>query len=507
MQDLFTILNTQDARYLAPFMYMPPVSKKKERKAHKALIRSLAILPDDIRSSIAQSDPIFAQFILAEHVKREVLGRLFKPNKHPPAWIAKLPQPYRSYTARTWAENIFEDTNISGDFPYTGIGGYSVDISENTLIGDAYRTFKIFRLGGIRQLAWLTIAVTKEEAREVIPQRYEHRRLQHVLDVTAIANLLAYQTQLPEQERNTLILAALTHDTLTPAGGDTTKLLDREFFDEDKQYHTLFEDPEIRELLARYNIPKELLNQTVLGKGVLGGLLDIADKTAYVSRDMWQIARRATSPLTKLAEEDRAHALTNTYPNICNAWQSVYVRDDRIVFADARALARFLELRALLFRCLYFNIDTRFSEFVVGHLILKELINTGRLRKKDLLAWTDSQLDHHIETYTHLPSQWEFGTPHRKGFRDHISMQEMVERQKEDRENAVMSEILPPRIKSGTEYLVQINGRIGPLHECAPELANPIDELAQTKDPFRVYWIPISSMPAKFQSIAYSLLT
>jgi hypothetical protein len=201
--------------------------------------------------------------------------------------VQSMPEPYRIEALRAWGERSIEDPMIVPSFPYTGLGGYVVDVDSETLIGGAFAAFNLSRLSDIRQLAWLTIPVLDEDRKEAdyYPMRHEHTRLVHVLDVAALVTALIAKLELSSCEANTLVLAAITHDARTPAGGDTTKLIDRKFFDEDLHYAELLDGEGVPELLERFNVPRQLLVETVHGKGVLGRLLDVADKTAYLSRD------------------------------------------------------------------------------------------------------------------------------------------------------------------------------------------------------------------------------
>ncbi|MFA5935567.1 MAG: hypothetical protein WC787_01800 [Patescibacteria group bacterium] len=420
-----------------------------------------------------------------------------------PSWFRELPSPYRRLASRAWATHIIEDPNIVSSFPFTGFGGYTADLDSEGLMGSAYRNFNLARLGHVRQLGWLTVPVFGNEQEHVIPMRFEHNRLSHVLDVAALANVFAHGLDLSDADTATLVLAAATHDARTPAGGDTTKMLDPAFFDEDAHYSELLDRFDSTALFERFGINRETLTQTILGKGLLGSLLDIADKIAYVSRDAFWYHQRLGRGFIESEEGDQIHSLLRTYPeDACATWQSLKIVDGQPVFDDPEPLARFLLLRALLFRALYWHPAARFTEFIVSHVICRHLVATGKIRLADLLEMRDEELDRHVMPYRALDFSSGFGTPHHEGFDDEASSERRREELHAQGERFVMIEKWPHRLKTGTHYLVKDGRRKPrPLASFAPDLVEPIEAVAQVVHPHRLYWVQEETIPQRLKRI------
>ncbi len=492
--DLSSFATRRDPIQIGDITYMPPYPESWEwAGATQALYAHLDDLPIAIAEELRASPPNIAQLVIQRfaHDAAEI-----NPH-HLPEWFTSLPDPFQRDAACTWVTFHIENPNILPSCPHMGLGGYAGNLEQTTMIGQAFTAYRLMRLSGIRQLAWLTTPIfPKERQAYVIPMRYDHTRLIHVWDVTAIANLLAHAHRLPDEEKRLLILAALTHDARTPAGGDSTKLLDRVFFDEDLNYHTLLDDPEITELLATWNISRDQLIHTVNGKGLLGSLLDIADKTAYVSRDARYFCERFRNDDFDCREADWIKDLMRDHPfDACTAWQYTEIRDGRIVFTDPIRLARFLMLRACLFRAVYWHPGSRFSELILGNTILRYLIASGTIRKEQLLEWTDAELDQAIQRFSHTAYGLKYGEPNHEGFCTEDAMRCRAQELKRDNEVCVTTEILPPRISSGTKFLVTRGARVGSLSELYPDLARPIEVMAETIEPFRLYWVPWDTMP------------
>lgn len=468
--------------------------------AADVLRQRLHLLPEDIAAHIRSSPTDQQMRLWVDIAGREAAW----PARGVPQWFHALPDPYRREAERAYAIHAAEDPNIALGFPYTRLGGYIVDLGWDGMLGSAFQLFRLGRLQRIRQLAWLTQPVLPQDAHDIYPARYDHNRLSHVEDVAAVANLLGHGLGLSETEVRTLTLAAMTHDARTPAGGDTTKLLDRDYFDEDKHYGELLTRDGMAEFLRAFDIDPAFLTATVQGEGLLGTLLDLADKTAYLSRDAVSFHYRFRNQLLDCAEGEAVHALLIQRPDVCAAWRSAELRDGKLVFRDPEALAEMLRLRVLLFRCLYWHPGARYTEWIVSHIVLRHLVESGEVRKEQLLEWTDYELDQRVGSLTELRfGGFGYGDPVFEGFDDAASAEARRDELQKDDENCVTIETLPPKVGSGTKFLVLGPGKRKPLPlaEAYPELAGPIDALARVVQPHRLYWVPRGSLPDHLRAI------
>lgn len=491
--DLRSFSDRYEATRLGEITYLPEApSAYAFLGAADVLRQRLDRLPPELAAQIRARPTDQSMRLWVELAAREAAW----PARGVPAWFRELPEPYRREAERAYAIHAVEDPNIVLGFPYTRLGGYVVDLDTHGMLGQAYRLFGLRRLQWIRQLAWLTVPVLPQDAHDIYPARYEHNRLSHVEDVAALANLLAHGLGLPETGRRVLTLAAFTHDARTPAGGDTTKLLDKDYFDEDKHYAALLAGEAMAAFLGGWGIDRARLVATVHGVGLLGTLLDLADKTAYLSRDATCFHFRYRDAILDCAEGEAVHELLLARPDVCAAWRGAALVEGQLVFRDPEALAALLRLRALLFRCLYFHPGARYTEWIVSHLVLRRMVEWGAVRKADLLRWTDQQLDRRVIQHTRQSIGISFGDPTYEGFDDEVSAQKRRLRLRAQGERCVTIERLPRRVKSGTHFQVlDPHGSPAPLAAAYPDLAAPIDALCRVIHPYRLYWVRQESLP------------
>lgn len=505
MVNLRTFHQRTKATRLGDITYLPNEAPRYEWPGQLDVLQNnLTQLPSRLASQLqnANGTSMANLFISAAAAKAAAPGA-----EKTPRWFKHLPDAFRRNAEREYAIHAAEDPQIVLGMPFTNLGGYIIDIRNDTLLGRAFQHFKLYRLIHIRQLAWLTSPVLPQDQPGVIPFRFDHHRLSHSWDVAAIANLLGYGVELALTDRTTLTLAAATHDARTPAGGDTTKILDRDFFDEDKHYPQLLASAEGQTFLHETGIAHDALCQTILGKGTLGRLLDIADKTAYVSRDAFWFHQRVNDEITESDEGGAVHELLTQHPDVCHIWRNVSLINGQPVFRDAQALARFLRLRVLLFRALYFHPASRFTEFIVGHLVLKHLVATKTITFNDLLRWTDTDLDRRVEVFGHLGYENNYGEPVHEGFDDEAQAKQRERELRDAGEICVMIETMPKRVSSGMSYLVQTPSGPQSLADAKPKLAQPIDALARVIHPYRLYWVPRDTLPPRIRDILTTPLT
>jgi HD superfamily phosphohydrolase len=316
-----------------------------------------------------------------------------------PEWMAEKPLSVQRRLRLDWA--ILEENPLSilGVYPHTGL---SYMVREGGLCEELMHAFKLFRLHGIKQLGFLQTPWFEDS---LYPQPIaEHNRFVHSLDVMVIASVIGYNLGLDEVRFNTLRMAAFTHDMGTPAGGDSVKLVNPAAFDEDLNYPQLIGRFNWEHIRTKYKIEEELLIETILNRGLLGQILDIADKLAYVARDL-----HACDPYLHYGrdhyDQHGLHTiltLVERYPNVCGLWDAVSVHEGRMVITDAARLSAFLKVRTLMFRELYYHPNARFGEYLVSRVLVKSLYNSGRLTRERLLEMQDYEL--------HMVLNEEFGT-------------------------------------------------------------------------------------------------
>jgi len=348
----------------------------------------------------------------ALHLVMERSGYCYIPDAKPfhlldkslePSWMDKLPPFARRYLRCSYAmtEGI-DPLAIVPKFPYMGFGYI---VPDGGMAAEAAQVFHLHRLSGIKQLSFLHDPVLKENDRSAGALMFEHTRYCHVLDTHAVANVIAENVGIKDGHLNTLLTAAISHDALTPAGGDSVKLVDPAAFDEDAHYPELLVGEKWGKYRERFNIDRELLVKTIMGEGLLGHILDIADKSSYLARD---VNAYLMTPNPKIdARYPNLSAVADIVikdPYVCAVWESARKYNGSLVFGNAERLARFLKLRALMFRGLYYNPYSRFFEYLVGKGVVKYMYQNGLVSRHDLLReqdyWIEGKIDETLGTYS-----------------------------------------------------------------------------------------------------------
>jgi len=317
-----------------------------------------------------------------------------RENGKDPDWLEFLPLEAVRRLEHLWIVGDGPDQyKIVPSMAHVGIG-YVVRFGG--LVEEIDEVFGLHRLNGVAQLGLLHDPTILENGWRQYPMPFPQTRYVHSLDVHAIATLIGKMLDLSEEKLRTLRVAGQSHDALTPAGGDTTKGIDRKGFDEDVHYPDLFLREGWKELRSRYGLSEAELVQTILGKGLLGSILDVSDKLAYVGRDLDKFLGH--NPTGQAAWENfgatyyRIVAILNQNPYPCSVWDCVELINGEMVFTNAERLADFLLMRSLMFKILYNNASARFYEAGFGEEVASVLYGQGVLTKKSLLAMTDIEL-------------------------------------------------------------------------------------------------------------------
>lgn len=375
--------------------------------------------------------------------------------------------------------------------------GFGYSVAEDSFIDRAINAFGLWRLNHVHQLGFLQDPDTTPEDRPFQP-RFMHTRFLHSLDVAALAATIVYNNQAFFTERpsyaKTMVLAALTHDVLTPAGGDTTKSIDFAAFDEDIGYPEVLGYPAVARFLRVEDIDGQLLAATIRNEGPLGSVLDLVDKLGYISRDTINFeGNRDTriipwdwrSPRRQIVSES-----TRT-ENLTGLWQSVKVDEDGVVITDSDHLYRFLYARALMFQHLYTAPEARYQESLIARTILSFLYDTGRLTRDWLLTRTDIELRREVGQ---LISERFFGylVNYRATYRvfdtvDRACMFEGACLAK--KRYFVQTEDVGRFFKPATHFRIETSAGVVPFIESAPQLAAKVLTAGRSTQPIRVYYL------------------
>jgi len=475
------------------------------REDHKSLSRNGRELlrKEDIKSLLKEkgiSFPSLSQ--IKDQLLLDSLQRLYvdhSATESEPDWFGGLPTVVKRNIKRfiaTTGEFIEPLFNIP-DLPFSGFG-YVVE--EEGLIEATVRAFHQWRLSRVRQLGFLHPPfITDGDEMNHIMSCYGHERLSHSCDVGILLTLMWLNNRpaLEGLNHHLLRLAGQAHDTLTPAGGDSTKRIDLEAFDEDKHFRELFKLPDWPALRDRFQIDEEQLVQTILNQGIFGQMLDLADKIAYTGRDVAAFLRLASpgSFVDSLfpTECGRIRELTERFPVFCGLWDSLRVENGLVYLADAKKLAIFLEIRALMFRVLYYNPASRFVEDTIANVVIRHLYQTGIVDRTSLLQMTDSDLEQLIKEVTGIDSLSQLiGLHFSAQVQRFSSLAEAIreERRLVDQQPGIftlVSNFKPVSNSAVSKFNVKKKGKIIPFDQAYPTEARQIIDIMSVSDRAYLY--------------------
>lgn len=291
--------------------------------------------------------------------------------------------------------------------PYSDLGRW---IPEDGVWANAWRNFPMQRLEGVKSLSFLSYHGPSAGEQYFLP--FTHNRLGHTLSVALVGDEILKRNGFPQEERNKIILASTLHDIATPAHGDATKKLDPEMLsEEDFVWEAL--DKAGRELLEKYGVSREEVDNTIKNKGLYGKVLDIADRITYVMQDLFALAgytlwKRNQTPyikdLSSILGRYRFRKIGNIYKDV-----KINRETQEVFFADPRRLEAFLLLRALLHKNLYMHPVGIGRDYLVANLTKpfyrRDTDNSDLLTPPQLRRMTDNQLvDYLWESYGQMPS-------------------------------------------------------------------------------------------------------
>lgn len=412
-----------------------------------------------------------------------------------PEWMKHIDYRDKKAIQSMWRRLDGTDpVSIVPNMRYHGIG-YIVE--DEGLIAEAIQTFGLSRLLGIKQLAYLHDPLTENSVPSV-ELHFMHSRLLHSYDVSVVGNLVCANNPQLKSLESYLRTAFITHDALTPAGGDSTKLIDPKAFDEDANYQNLLHGRSWEQFSRKYNLKKDVLTSIVNGQGLGGRVLDLADKSAYMARDLDSYLMRGSynGPREYAEEYEGMRSLIKEDENLCALWKCAEVIGNKLVITDADFLYRFLKLRALLFRGLYYNPRSRKLECIITKKIITWAYQTSKLTREMLLSWTDSKLEELLRELTGFRTTF-FSTE--SDVEEYDSLEEAMAREeslRDDESILVAIDDFAPSTKCGTRsFCVRKGRKILDFADAYPYRAKMVRDMIRIKKrKFLVYIVKMDSL-------------
>lgn len=418
-----------------------------------------------------------------------------------PIWIERLPWKLKRFLRQDFlCTDPRLDAYLFPKLPYSGFGYH---VLAGGLTDRVCRAFGLHRLDGVKQLGFLHQTIDIKEVGHVTTLGFNHTRFNHVLDVRAVAKLILENNGATLHEHLLSDIACLSHDARTPAGSDSVKGIDFKAFDEDVHYPKVLAKADFTLLPEISEHDKQKLIQIILNRGKLGSVLDVADKIAYISRDTFHFlaphqSENGENVEWKIIEETR---------RMTSVWETVRIDGDKVFFTDQDRLIAFLEHRAMMFRELYQNPNSRFWEQFVQTFVLERFYKTGRISEERLLTMQDWELKSfiHQEIGENILDRL-LGTmdEKREGFNTLVEARaRKAELRRKGRMVCIIEKSFP--VKIGAHFLVQTKSGLMTLKKSAPKVAEHIHSLAQAQWPFNLYYIdiPRRQLPKSLRSWKY----
>lgn len=377
-----------------------------------------------------------------------------------------------------------------------------IDESE-TIYPDVYRKFKLQRLEGIKQLAFLQPTTLEEKnIYHLLGEHFHHTRFFHSLVLARTLELMMRRNHFQPREINLAIASSLVHDLATPAYGDPTKEIDPEALDEEKNLEKFFLENKIGDF-TKYGFTNQEILHVVKNEGTIGKLLDIADKIAYTATDIYFYSG---NPYRNIDPDDLLksifepiNATIRANPKWANIFNDVNVNDNgEPYFTDVSRLGTFLELRSRMHVALYLNPHCRGLDMIYKLLLTplysREPDPRYPLNPKKLRTIVDRELakiitdscfpgDYKLETYMQTLPDFKRT--------DSRQIENTIEALESKGKTVIGSETIRA-FNTGSHFLAvdPVDGKIKPYRQVNPSHHQYLERLADSCNSTVVYYLP-----------------
>lgn len=369
-------------------------------------------------------------------------------------------------------------------------------LPEDSVFAEAVKRLPVARLSGIKQLSFLSYYGPAPESTYFM--QYSHTRFEHSLDTGLISGEIGLRNGLDLPTITKLQIAGLCHDLGTPAYGDAIKLLDKANLDEEGHWQELLDKQGI-EFLEKLGLTPEELSVLIKNGGLLGRVLDIADRISYVARDVYGILGRHHFRININSYLLQLQNIISRYPHIGDIYQDICLdpKTEDIVFTDVERLAAFLWLRAHLHQKMYQHPTNMGRDLFVATIIkpFYSVTDASKLTPKKLRTMTDEDLMRFVinqykpknissSQIASLLANWY---PMYKAFDDEERAHEEVD--KLSRGGATVLGVRECKgFDPGTNYKVIQGRKIVPFGEADPATNNELERIVESNKGFFVFY-------------------
>lgn len=334
------------------------------------------------------------------------------------------------------------------------------------------KAFPLARLDRVAQLGFLAPVVFPDRGIYVVPQ---FSRGSHTRQVARATELILRNNNAPDEMIKNGIVAGLLHDIATPAGGDAIKALDPVNLNEETQWQKVL-DANSKAFLEKHEIDEQLMSDTIRNKGLLGQVLDVADRMAYTYTDSFFLGNRLDG--AALLHKD----------------VQVDFVSENIYFSDPDKLLLVLQARAKNHVGIYLHPENRATDVKMRKLLSPYYSPEGdKTFSPDLLrSMTDQDLFEIMGMQYGVSPQeiWTLVTADTE-YSEHKSKEEVDTFQKDHPfPETVVFDIEPKRkFNPGISYKVKDpnSGEIMSLAQYNPEESEKLQDLARRSEGYYVY--------------------
>lgn len=396
-------------------------------------------------------------------------------------------------------KGLFEDS-LFEFLPYSDLSRW---IPEGSIYDEAGQEIKALRrLGNIKALSFLSF-IGPQAPRDNFYIEHHHTRFDHSLVVALTTEQILRQNGASLDQINIGIVAGLLHDIATPALGDAAKQLDPERLNEEGSWWKTL-DTKAKKFVRGFT-DKETLDRIIKNQGVLGEVLDIADRITYVMKDLYNVIgpikpeELESNPLLATIKD-----ILSFYPEIGNIYKEVGVdqRKGKVFFNDPNMLYAFLLLRAGLHREFYLHPINQGRDLFVAKLLQPLYFKDGasELNPSLLRQMTDYDLLKKLKGryFPGIPAEPDFHnlTNWIPIFEKLDTEEEAIARAKQLKQNADLAVVGIKKCRGfdpGISYnVVGKNGKIMPFSEFDTNRAKNLQALGESTQGFFVFYANVS---------------
>lgn len=377
----------------------------------------------------------------------------------------------------------------------------------------AFEAFPIWRLQRIRQLSFLAYIGPRPEIQ--IFQEFNHTRLEHTLTTTRIVETIFRRNYAPEPIVTLGVDSSMAHDMATPALGDAAKQLDPESLDEENHWRDVLGDKG-KAFLESRGITLQQMDDAIHNRGLVGRVLDIADRISYVMLDLHNLINTTAvivgqpSDLLLDYRDEIVRALTQD-TNVGSIYRDVVVdwNTEDIYFTNPERLSRFLEIRALLNKHLYLHPVSQARDLRVIQALRpyyssdesdESMLTPSKLRRMgdeevlNFLSEKHPELEEGIyrNLGRHVNIFFAFVDWYPQYYERFTTEQELEERKKEleaDSSLVIIGQKASKGFNPATDLRVMDDeGNIVPFREYDPHCSGRIERIAEATKGHFLYW-------------------